>query len=100
MADQWVELVLNAPDRKEMFAFAERFMEALPSSELVIGRGPDIPVGAPRPTRYVVSALVGDAGGSTASSEAAREAVSDTLADLGVSVDSAPAPRDLLVVYI
>ena len=92
----------NAPDRPTADAFALRLAELLPTLQVLIGTGPDVPASAPPPPRYVVWALVRDIGGTPATRAATRQAVSKALAELDVTLDSGPATEalDMTVVFL
>lgn len=85
MADQWVELLVNAPDRQTAEAFAVRLAGLLPTLEVLMGTGP-----------------VRDIGGTPATREATREAVSRALNELDVTLDAGPAAEalDMTVVFV
>jgi hypothetical protein len=102
MADQWAELLVNAPDRRTAETFAVRLAELLPTLEVLMGTGPDVPVSAPAPPRYVVWALVRDVGGTPATRAATRAAVDRALAELDVTLDAGPAAEalDMTVVFL
>jgi hypothetical protein len=102
MADQWVELLVNAPDRQTAEAFALRLAELLPTREVLMGTGPEVSASAPPPPRYVVWGLVRDVGGTPATRAATREAVSKALAELDVTLDTGPATEalDMTVVFL
>jgi hypothetical protein len=102
MADQWVELLVNAADRQAAETFARRLAQRLPTLEVLIGSGPEVPASAPAPPRYVVWALVGDVGGTPATRAATSVAVSEVLNELDVTIDTGPAADalDMTVVFV
>lgn len=102
MPDQWVELLVNAPDRQTAEEFALRLAELLPTLQVLIGSGPEVPASAPPPPRYVVWTLVRDTGGTLETRAASGEAVSKALAELDVTLDTGAAADalDMTVVFV
>lgn len=74
----------------------------LPTLEVLIGSGPDVPASAPPPPRYVVWALVRDAGGTSATRAATHAAVSQAVAELDVTIDTGSVAEmlDMMVVFV
>src|ERR1035437_10751121 len=93
MADQWAELLVNAPDRRTAETFAVRLAELLPTLEVLMGTGPDVPVSAPAPPRYVVWALVRDVGGTPAPRAGTRAAGGRAVAQIHCTAEAGPGGR-------
>lgn len=99
MDSQWVELLVDAPDRAAVDAAATCLRRHVSNLELAIGSGPEILKTAPPPQRYIVTGVARLEAQTSAST---RQILKDALSELDIRFDDGPVPDelDLVVVFL
>lgn len=99
MDSEWVDVLIDAPDRAAVDDAAKRLREQLPNLELGIGSGPEILITAPPPQRYFVTGAARVKGETNANT---RAILKDALSELEIRFDDGPVPDelDLVVVFL